>query len=201
MRPRQCGPAACRRPRCDPWPPSFGPAARSVLLDHRAAPRCPRYNLNPMLHERRAGRIRPGFAFTVRERFRYRERRRRRSLSAFGRAAPLQAWRRCPSESRTTTGPLAHDAAVRAPRGRSVDDRCLHGGRKWGRNPALKAGHLRRRVSKASRGVPHNVGTVGTDAARNAFGGSSDAAAYEQRCKDAFHDAPRSAPPPSLHCI
>lgn len=156
-----------------------------------------------MLHERRAGRIRPGFAFTVRERFRYRERRRRRSLSAFGRAAPLQAWRRCPSESRTTTGPLAHDAAVRAPRGRSVDDRCLHGGRKWGRNPTLKGGHLRRWVSKASRGVPHNVGTVGTDAARKALGGSSDAAAYEQRCKDAFHDPPRSAPPslPSLHLI
>ena len=156
-----------------------------------------------MLHERRAGRIRSGFAFTVRERFRYRERRRQRSLSAFGRAAPLQAWRRCPSGSRTTTGPLAHDAAVRAPRGRSVDDRCLHGGRKWGRNPALKGGHLRRRISKASRGVPHNVGTVGTDAARKALGGSSDAAAYEQRCKDAFHDAPRSAQPslPSFHLI
>ena len=90
-------------------------------------------------------------------------------------------------------GPLAHDAAVWAPRGRSVDDRCLHGGRKRGRNPALKGGHLRRRISQASRGIPHNMGTVGTDAARKALGGSSDAAAYEQRCKDAFHDAPRSA--------
>ena len=44
VRPCQCRPTAGRGPRCDPGPPSFGPATRSVLLDHRAAPRCPRYN-------------------------------------------------------------------------------------------------------------------------------------------------------------
>jgi predicted DNA-binding ribbon-helix-helix protein len=88
--------------------------------------------------------------------------------------------------------PLMHDAAVRAPCRRSVDDGRLRGWRERSRNPVLKRGHLRRGIPEASRGIPYQAGAMRMASARKAGGGSDNTGRGQDRCQDRcqepFHD-------------